>query len=248
MASPAGILAANDKDSSAPLRLTKMTIPRTANPDANTVIASRLRLALGSEGFPEEPEWLEATPIHFESDWQGRNADPQRATQVRILWTPNELFLRFEARYQTMTIFPDAEPNGRRDRLWERDVCEAFLQADPSQPRRYAEFEVSPNGYWIDIAIDADKLAEKPDLKSGLRRRVRVDERSQTWIAELAIPMQSLTRDFTPAQPWRANFFRVEGPAEPRFYSSWRPTHTPQPNFHIPEAFGRLIFLDSPPH
>jgi hypothetical protein len=54
--------------------------------------------------------------------------------------------------------------------------------------------------------------------------------------------MKSLTEYFDPASVWRVNFFRVEGPTEPRFYSSWLPTNTPQPNFHIPERFGHLRF------
>jgi alpha-galactosidase len=38
------------------------------------------------------------------------------------------------------------------------------------------------------------------------------------------------------------NFYRVEGPQEPRAYLAWRPTKTPQPNFHVPSAFGKLRF------
>ena len=62
------------------------------------------------------------------------------------------------------------------------------------------------------------------------------------WSAELAIPMRALTAQFDPATEWRVNFFRVEGPREPRFYSAWRATNTPAPNFHVPEAFGKLRF------
>jgi alpha-galactosidase len=39
------------------------------------------------------------------------------------------------------------------------------------------------------------------------------------------------------------NFFRCEGVAPNRFYSSWQPTRTPTPDFHVPEAFGTLRFL-----
>jgi hypothetical protein len=62
----------------------------------------------------------------------------------------------------------------------------------------------------------------------------------------LTLPMKSLTRRFDPAAVWRVNFYRVEGPSEPRFYSAWRPTNTSQPNFHVPEAFGRLVFAEGP--
>jgi len=47
-----------------------------------------------------------------------------------------------------------------------------------------------------------------------------------------------------PAAVGQANFCRVEGKQEPRFYSAWQPTKTPQPNFHVPEPFGALRFAE----
>jgi hypothetical protein len=57
--------------------------------------------------------------------------------------------------------------------------------------------------------------------------------------------MKCLVVRFDPATKWKVNFYRVEGASEPRFYSAWRPTRTPVPNFHVPEAFGELIFVQS---
>lgn len=202
--------------------------------------AVRLPRAADPQGFPDPPAWHAAPPIHFNTDWQGLNADPARATEVRLLWTPETFFLKFHAHFREITVFPDSEPTGRRDHLWDRDVAEAFLQPHPSDPLLYKEFEVSPNAMWLDLDLSHGK---RRDLHSGLRRRVQLRQDTHTWIAELAIPMHSLTPSFDPRAIWRANFFRVEGPAEPRFYSAWIPTRTPQPNFHVPEAFGNLIFV-----
>jgi alpha-galactosidase len=149
------------------------------------------------------------------------------------------LFLRFECQYRELHVFPDSDPNGRRDQLWDRDVAEAFLQPDPSRPTEYKEFEVSPNGFWIDLDISP---GQKPDLKSGMQRSVVLNEKSRTWTAELAIPMKALTSRFDPGAVWRVNFYRVEGRVEPRGYYAWQPTGTPQPNFHVPSAFGRMRF------
>lgn len=202
-------------------------------------VAVRLTQPCDAEGFPTGASWERAVPLRFNADWQGKNADPARETEVRLLWTPEILFLRFHARYRTITVFADAEENGRRDQLWDRDVAEAFLQPDWSNLRRYKEFEVSPNGFWIDLDIAP---GEKHDLKSGLKRRVVLNEEQKTWTGELAIPMQCLLAKFDPNAVWRANFYRVEGAKEPRFYSAWLPTRAPVPNFHVPEAFGELIF------
>jgi alpha-galactosidase len=202
-------------------------------------VAVQMVATADPEGFPTPAAWELAAPLRFNADWQGKNADPIRETEVRLLWKPETLFLRFRSNYGTITVFPDAAPSGRRDQLWDRDVAEVFLQPDTSNLRQYKEFEVSPNGYWIDLDIAP---GEKHDLKSGMLRRVVLDEKAKTWTAELAIPMKSLVEKFDPSAIWRVNFYRVEGPSEPRFYSAWRPTRTPVPNFHVPEAFGELVF------
>ena len=206
--------------------------------------ASALRLTEGvrPEEFPTPAWWERAPAICFERDWKGEQTDPQRATEVRLLWNEQTLFMRFSARYRELYAFPDARADGWRDELWERDVAEAFLQPDASDPGVYKELEVSPNGFWIDLNI---ARGEKEEMGSGLRRLVVQDAAARTWTAELAVPMGSLTPAFDPNRSWRANFFRVEGKVEPRFYSAWSPTRTPVPNFHVPEAFGHLVFREA---
>ncbi len=207
-----------------------------------TAYALRLPGDRGAETFPESASWEKASAIRFDRDWRGVNADPQCATEVRLLWNSETFFLRFVAQFRELHVFPDARPDGWRDQLWERDVAEAFLQPNDRDPWIYKELEVAPNGCWIDLNISH---GEKEQMRSGLRRRVCQDAKAKTWTAELAVPMRSLTPVFDPQKPWRANFYRVEGREEPRFYAAWSPTMTPQPNFHLPAAFGHLLFLES---
>jgi len=202
-------------------------------------VATRVTREITLNAGHPAAEWQNTASISFCSDWQGKDPDPARETQVRILWSEQILYLRFDCRYRELFVFEDSAPNGRRDHLWDRDVVEAFLQPHPSRPAFYREFEVSPNGMWIDLDIFP---GGRTDLHSGLQRSVAVDPNSRTWSAELAIPMAALTEQFDPAHVWRANFYRVEGSKEPRAYLAWQPTHTPQPNFHVPAAFGRLRF------
>lgn len=214
--------------------------PVTACGIASTeIVAAHVDHALRLDAANPSPDWEKAVPITFCADWQGRNPDPQRATTVRVLWSAEILYLSYKCRYRELNVFPDAEPSGRRDHLWDRDVAEAFLQSDPSRDRYYKEFEVSPNGFWIDLDISPEPLT---DLHSGLTRSVVVDQKGMQWTAELAIPMRALTAHFDPQSVWRVNFFRIEGQQEPRHYYAWQPTHTPKPNFHVPSAFGRMRF------
>jgi len=206
-----------------------------------TYVANELELNASRAGA----EWRDGGAVVCYSDWQGQNPDPGRETMVRVLWSRRTLYLRFECRYRELYLFSDADPGGRRDQLWDRDVVEAFLQPDPSKKRFYKEFEVSPNGMWIDLDISPKGRA---DLKSGLERSVFLNEKEHTWAAELAIPLKALTSNFDSNAVWRANFYRIEGTREPRTYLAWQPTRTSQPNFHVPSEFGRLRFAAPADH
>jgi alpha-galactosidase len=208
------------------------------------VVASYVAGEVSLDAGHPAAEWQSAQPVAFCSDWQGKNPDEQRETKVQVLWSSQTLYLRFECRYRDLYLFEDSDSNGRRDHLWDRDVAEAFLQPDPSQEHYYREFEVSPNGMWIDLDIFPGGLA---DLKSGMKKSVVLDKKDHRWAAELAIPLKALTSDFDSKAVWRANFYRVEGTKEPRAYFAWRPTGTPEPNFHVPAAFGTLRFAAGKP-
>ncbi len=205
---------------------------------ADEALAARLRGPLDEQGFPQAADWEKAPPLSFCSDWQGNNADPQRETEVRLLWSPQFLYLRFRNNFRELHVFP--ESNQRRDHLWDRDVAEVFLQPVGFELRHYKEFEISPNGNWIDLDIAPHGGTI---LLCDLRARASVDNESRICIGELAIPMKCLTDNFSPGSDWRVNFFRAEGADPNRFYSAWRPTGTPLPNFHVPERFGTLKFL-----
>ena len=210
---------------------------------SNEIVAAHVSTGLSNSCLMRRGrrlEWQDALFLfRFCSDWQGKNPDAERETVVRILWSCEHLFLRFDCRYRGLYWFDDCDPGGRRDHLWERDVAEAFLQPEPAREHFYREFEVSPNGMWIDLDVFPGGIA---DLKGGLERSVVLDEKAHTWSAELAIPMEALTEKFDPAVIWRVNFYRVEGKQEPRAYLAWQPTKTPQPNFHVPSEFGKLRF------
>lgn len=205
----------------------------------NEVTAAKLKGALDAQGFPREIAWKSVAPARFCRDWQGQHADPARETQVRGIWSPEFLYLRFEAKYKNILTFPDHDQ--RHEQLWTRDVAEVFLQPAGESGHFYKEIEVSPNGDWLDLDIVAGKDV---NLHCDMKSRMATDTKEKVWTAEAALPMSCLTDAFDPKQPWRVNFFRVEGAGDARFDSSWHPTNTAKPNFHVPEVFGILHFAE----
>src|SRR5437588_11821050 len=109
--------------------------PQEAMSQERTAVAVRLNDALDANGFPSSSSWELSAPLRFDKDWQGKNADPERETEVRLLWTPETLVVRFQAKYRVITVFLDAESKRRRDQPWDRDVAEVFLAPGPFRPR-----------------------------------------------------------------------------------------------------------------
>jgi hypothetical protein len=59
----------------------------------------------------------------------------------------------------------------------------------------------------------------------------------------MRLPWDGLQKKPVPGDEWRANLFRCVGEEPERGYVTWRPTYAPEPNFHVPGAFGHLVFL-----
>lgn len=203
----------------------------------NRVIAAKLETPPGKDGLPDPSAWETAPMAAFCSDWRGEHTDPRRETQVRLLWSHECIYIRFHCRYREIYVYEGN--NSRRDKLWLRDVAEVFIRPGADDATHYREFEIGPNGDWLDLDISQ---GEKSLLFCDLRSRVVVNAEAAVWIAELALPIDCLTTAFDPSEVWRMNLFRIEGREPNRFYSAWIPTHTPKPNFHVPECFGELLF------
>jgi hypothetical protein len=204
----------------------------------NQIAAAQVRGPLDAGGMPDSSAWAETQAVSFCADWRGECSDPMRETIVQLLWSPDHLYIRFRCRYRDMYVY-DGGPC-RRGELWLRDVAEVFVRRNTDELRNYREFEISPNGDWLDLNISA---GSKAILYCDLKSRVALDHGRSLWTADIAIPMNCLTTAVDPRETWRLNFFRIEGRDPNRFYSAWIPTSTPYPNFHVPEVFGELKFL-----
>lgn len=203
----------------------------------NRIIASKLETPLAEGLLPTPAAWEKACAVRFCRDWKGGSEDPRRETEVRMLWSGTGLYIRFQCHYRELYVFDDR--NSRRDQLWLRDVAEAFIQIPADGARNYREFEISPNGDWLDLDIAP---GTKTHLCWKIASQVIVQPENHLWTADMAIPMELLAPHFNPQESWRINLFRIEGPEPDRFYSAWQPTYTPKANFHVPECFGELRF------
>jgi Carbohydrate family 9 binding domain-like len=196
-----------------------------------------------SEADFENEIWQRCHSIVIEHYWSGEPAPPARHAEARICWSSEALHVRFVCAQKEPLIVAE---NPRTDRktlgLWDRDVCEIFLAPDPTNPSRYFEFEAAPTGEWVDLGITVTPTGRETDwdYASGFTTAAKLENEQLT--IGMRIPWSAAIPKPEAGDLWRVNVFRCVGPEAPERYLAWQPTKTPEPNFHVPEAFGTLRF------
>ena len=188
-------------------------------------------------------EWLGSQPVFITHQWSGAEAPPERQAEVRLCWNNEGLFVRFIGQqHEPMVVADQPVTNQKTVGLWDRDVCEIFLAPDVKNSHRYFEFQAAPTGEWIDLALEITASGRQTewDFASGMRT-TSITGDTQIVIGIL-IPWSDRIPKAAAGTEWRVNLFRCIGTDEATRYLTWRPTKTPEPNFHVPEAFGILRF------
>jgi hypothetical protein len=191
----------------------------------------------------ESEVWQRCEPVTIAYLWSGAPAPVERHAEVRICWSDEALHVRFVCN-QHEPLVVSAEPKTDRKTLglWERDVCEIFVAPNPATPERYFEFEGAPTGEWVDLGILVLPQTRETDwdYRSGMKAAANASEREVR--IGIAIPWSASIPKPESGDLWLVNLFRCVGPEAPDRYLAWRPTHTPEPAFHVPQAFGELRF------
>lgn len=190
---------------------------------------------------PASPAWRNVPGVFADRDALG-NPVPGHRTEIRSRWSGMYLYFLFICPYEELNLKPDPVLDRETPRLWEWDVAEVFIGADFNDIKHYREFQVSPQGEFIDLDIHSDRLNAEHDMQwnSGFEVKARIDRTHKIWYGEMKIPISSIdTRPPQPGNEFRINFYRLQGPPDRRRQIAWQPTHSR--SHHVPEAFGKLI-------
>lgn len=212
-----------------------MGYPNPSIPETAKSLRAPHDIALSLD--PKLVFWRDASPIFFEGDKYGRPVTRLR-TEVRSRWTDSSLYLLFVCPYQDLNLKPSPQTKADTNYLWNWDVAEIFIGSDFQQIRRYKEFEVSPQGEWIDLDINLDQPGDHNwKWNSGFETGARIDHENKIWYGAMRIPFAAI--DPQPPQvgsKFRTNFFRSQGESQQPL--AWQAPMAE--SFHVPERFGIL--------
>jgi len=194
---------------------------------------------------PASPFWSAAHLVYMERDSFGK-AVPRYRTEVRSRWTKDNLYFLFICPYEELHLKP--EPNTRQEtnQLWNWDVAEVFVGSDFADIQRYKEFEVSPQGEWIDLDINLNNPHHEDGWtwNSRFEAAARIDRQEHIWYAAMRIPLAAIdARPPVPGNTLRLDLFRSQGPPVHRQEITWQPPMSK--TFHVPEHFGLIKLVGS---
>lgn len=210
-------------------------------PDDSSVIRSyyaKSDFALTAD--PHAASWKDIKGVITERGPLG-DITPGHRTEIRSRWTEKNLYVLFICPFEQLYLKPDPSTTTETNKLWDWDVAEVFIGTDFQNIKHYTEYQVSPQGEWVDLDIDRnpDPPSHNWQWNSGFEVKARIDQKEKTWYGEMRIPVAKFDKRAPKAGiDMRINFYRFQGPPPDRKRIAWRPTNSN--NYHVPEAFGRL--------
>ena len=191
---------------------------------------------------PDSAFWKGIPGVFMENSVLGGQVSGYRA-EVRSRWTKDHIYFLFIGPYEFLTLKSDPDMQNETYKLWERDCFEVYLGADFTNINRYREFQMSPQGEFLDLDIDAS--VPKPGWSnerfwnSGMKVKARIDETHKIWCGEMRIPIAAVDkRPPRAGVEMRINLFRQDGRVPDRIFMAWRAPGEWNP--HHPEKFGLL--------
>ena len=138
---------------------------------------------------PHASQWINTPAVFAENGPRGEPV-PGHRTEIRSRWTAASIYFLFICPYQELHLKPNPSQTSETNELWNWDVAEVFVGSDFQHITRYKEFEVSPQGEWVDLDIDrVNPLPEGGWLwNSGFAVKARIDARKKVWYGEMRIP------------------------------------------------------------
>lgn len=203
------------------------------------------------DGILDDPDWAAARTVGaFVFPWWTSGEKEQ--TEAKMLWDDNFLYIAY--RCDDTHIWADHYDTNTATCL--DDCVEIFWNPNPKAGDGYNMFEMNCIGNVLAVCNDLKKPAIgnkilPPHIAQRIEGTVNNDaDTDKGWVLEAAIRFSDYPGLFDGGTPkdgdmWRVGLHRCGGKTNEQF-SQWSASQTPQPNFHSPKDFGKLLFVMKP--
>jgi Carbohydrate-binding family 9 len=200
--------------------------------------------------IPGEPSFWSAIPVLNISHYLWLDNGYRPHVEVRLCCSLQSLYVHFDVFEAKIRV----RYTEFQDPVYKDSCVEFFVDPFPEKKVGYINFETNALGAML-VAIGPDRhrrtripRADLKDLEiaSSVKRPISGYHGAEFWTLSYKLPL-SLFEQYYGATiksggVARGNFYKCGDEAETPHFGAWSPIRSPQPDFHRPEFFGRLIF------
>ena len=203
----------------------------------------------------DKPQWQKVKPLHL-NVIMGPEPKFQPEAQAKLLYDDRNIYVCFQVRDRYIR----AITTKNYGMVWEDSCVEFFFTPDQDISKGYFNFETNCIGMVMfrhqTGREENVKMIEPTDLAQvemahSLPKEAIDPERPEPiiWTMEYRIPLELLEkyRKITrpaPGVKWLANFYKCGSNASNPHWMTWSRIDRERPDFHRPEYFGTLEFVD----
>jgi hypothetical protein len=208
--------------------------------------------SLPIDGKWDKPAWKKIKSIKIENR-MGAEPRFRPLTEAKVAYDDTNVYVIFRVhdRFVKSTV---TAYNGHVS----GDSCvEFFFSPNSAEPGHYFNLEVNAGGTPLIFFITkprkqftklSGELIDQVEIAHSLPEVVNPEIVEEfIWTIECRIPLEILKQFTNVTMPrhgasWRANFYKTASDTSNPHYYTWSPVSNPEPDFHLPEHFGTLIF------
>lgn len=168
-------------------------------------------------------------------------------TEVKMRYDADNIYVifRVQDRY-VRSITTDV--NGP---VWKDAAVEFFFCPDTTQPDKYFNLEINCGGTALLGFRSKSPTVEDIntiEIAHSLPKTVNPEITDPvTWTLEYRLPIKTLEKFTAVTHPakgvkWKANFCKIAENNSNPHHMTWSPITAPNPNFHMPQFFGSILF------
>lgn len=200
----------------------------------------------------DKAEWKNVESIQLDY-FMGEAPKFKPGVQVKMMYDVNNLYVIFRVEDQYVRCVT-REINGP---VYEDACVEFFFSPDKNSPLKYFNLETNCGGtalmfynlvprkeYKILEAVDIQKIEIAHSMPEIVDPEIT---EPVVWTLEYRLPLALLKKYATVSQPapgviWKGNCYKIGDKTSNPHYQTWSLVDQTEPDFHLPQFFGNLIF------
>lgn len=191
---------------------------------------------------------ISSIPSTYISDYKWIRNNYKPKVEIKLGYNEKFLFAYFKS-YEKII---KASYTNINDPVYKDSCVELFINLFPNETESYFNFEMNPLGTLLvgfghkynrmNLPVE---MIEKIMITSNIKKRIIGKHGLDYWSVKLLIPFilfeNSYHKKFQ-ADNARGNFFKCGDETYFKHFGVWNNIDYQEPNFHLPEYFGNLIF------